>query len=118
MSRKIKKYHVITKTVFQICLYALEIGVFCGGFTFASIMLLKTENTITTIEIMEMMVSMARENHQTRVIVTHDVEIAAYADKIYHIIDGIISSVEDNRHNQISVGSQEAADIIAAAESV
>lgn len=26
---------------------------FCGGFTFASIMLLKTENTITTIEIME-----------------------------------------------------------------
>ena len=53
LSRKIKKYHVITKTVFQICLYALEVGVFCGGFTFASIMLLKTENTITTIEIME-----------------------------------------------------------------
>ena len=75
-------------------------------------------DTRTTIEIMEMMVSMARENHQTLVIVTHDVEIAAYADKIYHIIDGIISSVEDNRHNQISVGSQEAADIIAAAESV
>ena len=75
-------------------------------------------DTRTTIEIMEMMVSMARENHQTLVIVTHDVEIAAYADKIYHIIDGIISSVEDNRHNQIRVGSQEAADIIAAAESV
>ena len=75
-------------------------------------------DTRTTIEIMEMMVSMARENHQTLLIVTHDVEIAAYADKIYHIIDGIISSVEDNRHNQISVGSQEAADIIAAAESV
>ena len=49
----------------------------------------------TTIEIMEMMVSMARENHQTLIIVTHDVEIAAYADKIYHIIDGTISSVED-----------------------
>lgn len=75
-------------------------------------------DTRTTIEIMEMMVSMARENHQTLVIVTHDVEIAAYADKIYHIIDGIISSVEDNTQKQISVGSQEAAKIIAAAESV
>ncbi len=75
-------------------------------------------DTRTTIEIMEMMVSMARENHQTLVIVTHDVEIAAYADKIYHIIDGVISSVEDNTHNQISVGSQRAAEIIAAAESV
>lgn len=75
-------------------------------------------DTRTTIEIMEMMVSMARENHQTLVIVTHDVEIAAYADKIYHIIDGVISSVEDNTNKQISVGSQEAAKIIAAAESV
>lgn len=75
-------------------------------------------DTRTTIEIMEMMVSMARENHQTLVIVTHDVEIAAYADKIYHIIDGVISSVEDNTNKQIGVGSQEAAKIIAAAESV
>ncbi len=75
-------------------------------------------DTRTTIEIMEMMVSMARENHQTLVIVTHDVEIAAYADKIYHIIDGVISSVEDNTDKQIGVGSQEAAKIIAAAESV
>lgn len=57
-------------------------------------------DTHTTIEIMEMMVRMARENHQTLVIVTHDIEIAAYADKIYHIIDGVISSMEDNRGKQ------------------
>lgn len=75
-------------------------------------------DTRTTIEIMEMMVSMARENHQTLVIVTHDVEIAAYADRIYHIIDGEISSVEDNSKKQISVGSEEAAEIVRAAESV
>ena len=75
-------------------------------------------DTRTTIEIMEMMVSMARQNHQTLVIVTHDVEIASYADKIYHIIDGTISSVEDNRSKQIAVGSKEAAQIVAAAESV
>lgn len=53
MSKKIKKYHILTKTVFQICLYGLEIGVFCGGATFVSIMLFDTGNAITTIEIME-----------------------------------------------------------------
>ena len=58
-------------------------------------------DTRTTLEIMEMMVRMSRENHQTLVIVTHDIEIAAYADKIYHIIDGEISSIEDNRDKQI-----------------
>lgn len=53
MSKKIKKYHILTKTVFQICLYGLEIGVFCGGATFVSIMPFDTGNAITTIEIME-----------------------------------------------------------------
>lgn len=53
MSKKIKKYNILTKTVFQICLYGLEIGVFCGGATFMSIMPFDTGNAITTIEIME-----------------------------------------------------------------
>lgn len=53
MSEKIKKYHIFTKSVFQICLYALEIAVFCGGATFVSITLFETNNTVTTIEIME-----------------------------------------------------------------
>ena len=53
MSKKIKKYHILTKPVFQICLYGLEIGVFCGGATFVSIMPFDTGNAITTIEIME-----------------------------------------------------------------
>ncbi len=75
-------------------------------------------DTRTTIEIMEMMVKMSRENKQTLVIVTHDTEIAAYADKIFHIIDGEIASVQDNTHKQIAVGSQEAAKIIEAAESI
>lgn len=67
-------------------------------------------DTHTTIEIMEMMVRMARENKQTLVIVTHDIEIAAYADKIYHIIDGRISAVEDNRDKQIIPGSSPSAE--------
>lgn len=53
MSKEIKKHHIFTKTVFQICLYSLEIAVFCGGATFVSIMLFDTDNTIMTIEIME-----------------------------------------------------------------
>ena len=53
MSKEIKKHHIFTKTVFQICLYGLEIGVFCGGATFMSIMPFDTGNAITTIEIME-----------------------------------------------------------------
>ena len=63
-------------------------------------------DTRTTIEIMEMMVSLSRENRQTLIIVTHDIEIAAYADKIYHIIDGRISSMDDNRSKQIIPGRQ------------
>lgn len=47
-------------------------------------------DTKTTLEVMEMMVEMSRANNQTLIIVTHDNEIAVYADKIYHIIDGKI----------------------------
>ncbi len=47
-------------------------------------------DTKTTLEVMQMMVEMARKNNQTLIIVTHDNEIAVYADKIYHIIDGKI----------------------------
>lgn len=53
MSKEIKRYHIFTKTVFQICLYSLEIALFCGGATFVSVMRFDTNNTITTIEIME-----------------------------------------------------------------
>lgn len=53
LSKEIKKYHIFTKTVFQIFLYGLEIGVLCGGATFLSIKLFDANNTITAIEIME-----------------------------------------------------------------
>ena len=53
MSKEIKKYHIFTKTVFQIFLYGLEIGVLCGGATFLSIKLFDASDTITVIEIME-----------------------------------------------------------------
>lgn len=47
-------------------------------------------DTKTTFEIMDLMVNMARKNNQTLIIVTHDVEISSYADKIIYIRDGKI----------------------------
>ncbi len=48
----------------------------------------------TTKEVMELITRMARENNQTLVIVTHDLEIARYADRIVHILDGNIEKVD------------------------
>lgn len=44
----------------------------------------------TTAEIMEMICAFARRYHQTIILVTHDPEMAAYADRIVTLIDGEI----------------------------
>lgn len=49
-------------------------------------------DTKTTREVMEIMISMARKYHETLVIVTHDQEIAEYADRIIYLVDGDIKS--------------------------
>lgn len=51
-------------------------------------------DTKTTIEVMELIKQMARDNNQTIVMVTHDRSLAAYADKIIHILDGKIQSID------------------------
>jgi putative ABC transport system ATP-binding protein len=48
----------------------------------------------TTREIMGMLTQMARANQQTLVIVTHDGDVAVYADKIVHVLDGRIENIE------------------------
>ena len=57
-------------------------------------------DTKTTIDVMNLMVEMCRTHNLTLIIVTHDIEIAAYADRIVHIIDGEITSVEENPRNE------------------
>lgn len=49
-------------------------------------------DTKTTKEVMEIMVNMCRENNLTLILVTHDRDIAVYADRIVHLIDGNIDS--------------------------
>ncbi len=52
-------------------------------------------DTKTTVEVMEMLVRMSRENNQTFILVTHDRELAQYADRIVTLIDGnIVSDVK------------------------
>ena len=51
-------------------------------------------DTKTTMEVMDLIKQIARDNHQTIVMVTHDKRLAGYADKIIHILDGKIQQVE------------------------
>jgi len=62
----------------------------------------------TTKEVMELMTSLARKNNQTLVIVTHDLQIASYADRIVHILDGNIEKIETTEN--AGRGSSEEAD--------
>lgn len=50
----------------------------------------------TTVEVMEMIKKFARSFHQTIVLVSHDPEMAAYADRIVTLIDGEIVSDKIN----------------------
>ncbi len=53
-------------------------------------------DTKTSLEVMELMKQMARDNNQTIVMVTHDQSLATYADKVIHILDGKIQRIEVN----------------------
>lgn len=57
----------------------------------------------TTIDVMEMMVSMARENNQTLIIVTHDNDISKYADRVFHIKDG---DIIDTYYNEKQINTE------------
>lgn len=48
----------------------------------------------TTVEVMKLITGIARENNQTLIIVTHDVNIAKYADRVVYILDGNIEKIE------------------------
>ena len=50
----------------------------------------------TTMEVLRLMQKIVRERNQTLVMVTHDNNLATYADRIIKIIDGKIVSIEEN----------------------
>lgn len=51
----------------------------------------------TSEEVMELMKRVVKEQNKTLVMVTHDVHLATYADRVFHIRDGKILKIEDNR---------------------
>ena len=55
-------------------------------------------DTKTTKEVMEIMIGICRKNGSTMVLVTHDRDIAKYADRVLTIIDGRIVSDVMNEH--------------------
>ncbi|MBQ5614887.1 MAG: ABC transporter ATP-binding protein, partial [Peptococcaceae bacterium] len=61
----------------------------------------------TTIEILEFLQKIVREQGKTLIMVSHDIEVAMYADRIVHMLDGKIISIEDNRKNIVAVEAKD-----------
>ena len=78
------------------------------GFVFQAYNLLPNLDSATTAEIMEMICGFARKFRQTIILVTHDPEMAAYADRVVKLIDGEIVSDERTPHSQTSPNPQTA----------
>ena len=56
----------------------------------------------TSVEIMELLQQLNREEQMTIIVVTHESGVANATNKIVHIKDGIIGQIEDNREHQAS----------------
>lgn len=53
----------------------------------------------TTMEVLELMRKIVREQNQTLIMVTHDNHIASFADRQFHIVDGKILKIESKNHD-------------------
>ena len=56
----------------------------------------------TSVEVMDLLTRLNREDGVTIIVVTHESGVANCADKIVHIKDGLIEKVEDNRLHHAS----------------
>jgi len=53
-------------------------------------------DTKTTYEMMDLITGLAEKHNQTLIIVTHDMEISDYADRVINLSDGKIEKIEEN----------------------
>ncbi|MDD7770241.1 ABC transporter ATP-binding protein, partial [Suipraeoptans intestinalis] len=54
----------------------------------------------TSEDVMTLMQDVVRKQNKTLIMVTHDVQLASYADRIFHIRDGKILKIEENREKR------------------
>ena len=54
----------------------------------------------TSRQVMELMKSVVKNQNKTLVMVTHDNELASYADRVFHILDGEIVKIENNKREE------------------
>lgn len=57
-------------------------------------------DTRTTYEMMDLITALAKKNNQTLVIVTHDLELSDYADRIVMLSDGMVERIEDKTQDE------------------
>ena len=57
----------------------------------------------TSVEIMELLQQLNREDQMTIIVVTHESGVANATNKIIHIKDGVIGQIEENREHHASV---------------
>lgn len=57
-------------------------------------------DTKTTYEVMDLITGMAKENNQTLIIVTHDMEISGYANRVIYLRDGNIEKIHINEKTE------------------
>ncbi len=58
-------------------------------------------DSVTTKEIMQLIIRISKDNQQNLIIVTHDIGVASYADRIVHILDGNIEKIENNDRKEV-----------------
>lgn len=56
----------------------------------------------TTMEVLNLMRRIVREQNQTLVMVTHDNHLATFADRQFHIVDGKIVKIEEQQHKDMN----------------
>lgn len=60
----------------------------------------------TSAEVMELMKRIVREQNLTLIMVTHDNNLASFADRIFHIRDGKILKIEDNTNREVTINEE------------
>ena len=61
----------------------------------------------TTVEILEFLQEIVREEKRTLIMVSHDAEVAMYADRIVHMLDGKITRIEEMTENLVKINGDE-----------